>query len=131
MDYIKNFRRALNAERLRDKDISQTIADYAIIPGRVMINAMGEAYADVNFQVKFVDLPYFTYGFETKEGDRTFAGESPTGTAHVSEWKTIERLPNGVFYTGAKIQIVTTGRFYQKMILNFQFAGTALTNPSI
>lgn len=128
---INQFRSAHNNEQRRRLDLSGVAADVAVVPGRVMINAAGEAYADVDFGVRFTTLPYFTVGFEVSEGEVLVPGEMPTGTAHVSQWKTIERLPISVYYTGATIRVVTTGQFYQKMILNYQFVGTALSNPSI
>lgn len=129
--HINSMRNMLRNEETRRRDLSQVAADYAIIPGRVMINAAGEAYTDVDFGVRFTTLPYFTYGFEMKEGEVYVPGQMPTGSAHVSAWKTIEKLPVSVYYSGATIRVVTTGQFYQKMILNFQFAGTTITNPSI
>jgi hypothetical protein len=128
---INQFRQQTRNESLRRRDLSTVQADHAVIPGRILVNAAGEAYADVDFSVRFTSFPSFTYGFELQEGQGIISGEMPTGSAHVSGWKTIERLPVSVFYTGATIQIVTTGQFYQKMILNFEFSGMAMTNPSI
>lgn len=131
MQNINQFRKRLVNEQTRANDLQSIKGDISVVPGRVMINNAGEAYIDINFPVRFVDLPNFTSGFETQEGQGIIEGQMPTGTAHVSAWKTIERLPVSVFYTGAKIQVVTTGQFYQKMILNFSFTGTAITNPSL
>lgn len=128
---MNQFRQQYRNENLRIKDFSQVQSDYIVVPGKVMINAAGEAYTDVNFSIKFVSEPSFTYGFSLQEGQNIISGEMPTGTAHVSAWKTKERLPISVFYTGAHIQVVTTGQFYQKMILNYEFSGIAITNPSL
>lgn len=124
------FRNSLNNETTRFKDLGSVRADVVEVPGRVMINGMGEAFIDLDFPVKYSTLPNFTSGFETPEGQNLILGAMPTGRAFVSEWKTKEHLPFSVYYTGAKICVVTTGQFYQKMILNFSFSGTALSNPS-
>lgn len=128
---LNQFRQAYNNERTRVHDLNSVAATYAEVPGRVMINAAGEAYVDVNFGVKFTSLPYFKSGFEMQEGSGIISGRMPTGEAYVAEWKTTERLPFSVFYSGARIHIVTTGLFYQKMLLNYSFTGIALSNPSI
>jgi len=131
MQNINQFRKVLANEQTRAADLQTVKSDVAVVPGRVMINNAGEAYVDVNFPVRFITLPNFTAGFEILEGQGIIEGQMPTASAHVSEWKTIERLPLSVFYTGAKIQVVTIGQFYQKMILNFSFTGTSITNPSL
>ena len=128
---IEQFRTSFAAEQSRIRDIKSVAPASAQVPGRVLVNTTGEAFIDVDFPVRFSTIPYFTCGFEIMEGEVLTPGDIPTGRAFVSEWKTIERLPFSVYYTGAKICTVTTGPFYQKMILNFCFTGTALTNPSI
>jgi len=127
---ITQFRKSLNNDNLRIQDLNSVKADFAEVPGRVMINGSGEAHVDVDFPVKFTTLPFFKPGFERQEGQEFISGQMPTGRAYVAEWKTVERLPLSVYYVGAKIHVVTTGQFYDKMILNFSFTGTALTNPS-
>jgi len=128
---INQFRKQFVNEQRRALDLGSVAADYATVPGKIGINAAGEAYVDVNFPVRFTSLPAFTSGFEMQEGSGIISGLMPTGSAYVAEWKTIERLPTTVFYTGAKIHVVTTGIYYQKMILNYEFKGTAITNPSL
>lgn len=129
--HISHFRNAFNNELTRNNDLRSVAADIAEVPGRVMINAAGEAFVDVDFAVNFTTLPFFKCGFEIPENENTIPGQMPTGRAFVSEWKMRERLPFSVFYTGAKICVVTTGPYYQKMIMNFSFSGTALTNPGV
>lgn len=127
---IRQFRKLYNNEQTVLRDINSVTASPAQIVGRQAINSTGEAIADISFAVKFTTMPYFQYGFELQEGEGVVPGKLPTGSAFVSEWKTQERLPNTIFYTGARIYIVTTGFQFQKMICNFSFSGTALTNPS-
>lgn len=127
---IRQFRSQYNSEQTRARDISNIAASNAQVPARIPINSSGEATTIVTFPVKFTTQPYFTYGFEIQEGEGVVGGSLPTGSAYVSEWIKIERLPNTIFYVGAKVVAVTTGKKSQKMILNVNFSGTALTNPS-
>ena len=94
---IHHLRNKIQTEKVRALDLSNVKADHTRIPGRLMINGAGEAFADVYFNVKFIELPYFTYGFERKEGDKTFSGQMPTGSAYVASWKTIDRPPTDVY----------------------------------
>ena len=127
---IEYYRSQLNNDQTRAVDISSMASAHSEVAGRVMINAAGEAHADVSFAVRFTEPPSVKFGFSLVEGQDILAGRMPTGSAYVSEWKTIERLPFSVWYIGAKIDIVTTGLFYQKMILNYSFSGKTLTNPT-
>lgn len=127
---INVFRNEFYGEQTRAKDLQSITSSHSEVNGRVMINAAGEAHADVSFAVRFVEPPSVKFGFSLVEGQGIIPGKMPTGTAYVSEWKTIERLPFSVWYIGAKIDIVTTGLFYQKMILNYSFSGNTLTNPT-
>ena len=127
---MNQFRQALNNERTTISDIGMMSSNYSDIAGRLPINSFGEAVADVTFPVKFTSQPIFRYGFEMQEGEGIIAGEMPTGAAVVQSWGTIERLPSTIFYTGARLMIVTTGLKFQKMILNYSFSGVSLTNPS-
>lgn len=128
---MQQFRRAFNNELVRSKDLRSVAADVTNVNGRTMINGAGESFVSVDFPVRFTKLPTFTYGFEMKEGEVLIDGLKPTGSAVVSQWKTVERLPLSVYYTGAVIQVVTTGQFYQKMLLIHNFDGIALSNPSV
>lgn len=126
---INTFRSQYNSEMARIKDLGDMGASMSEVSGRVMINAAGEAYADVAFSVRFVEPPSFKSGFGLVEGADIIPGKMPTGSAYVAEWKTVERLPFSVWYVGARIHIVTTGLFYQKMTLNYSFSGKTITNP--
>lgn len=127
---IRTFRQQYNNENMTRHNIGSVAAGAAQVPGRLAINSAGEASATVMFPVKFTTQPYFTYGFELQEGEGIIGGKRPTGSAYVYEWVKIERLPNTIFYVGAKISVITTGLKYQKMICNYSFSGTALSNPS-
>lgn len=131
MTSMYNFRKSYNNDCVRQRDFVSVAADNAMVTGRTMINGAGESFVSVEFPVRFCQLPSFSYGFEMKEGEVIINGQKPTGSAVVSEWKTVERLPFSVYYTGAVIQVVTTGQFFQKMLLIHSFSGMALTNPSI
>lgn len=127
---VQAFRSQYNNEMAMRANLSRVAASPAEVPGRIAINSAGEASATVLFPVKFTSQPYFTYGFEMQTGEGVIAGKRPTGSAYVYEWIKVERLPTTVFYVGAKITMVTTGLRYQKMICNYSFSGTALSNPS-
>lgn len=131
MTNMYNFRKSYNNDRIRHRDLSMVAADNSLVTGRTMINGAGESFVTVEFPVRFTQLPSFSYGFEMKEGEAIINGQKPTGSAVVSQWITKENLPFSIFYTGAVIQVVTTGQFYQKMLLIHNFSGMALTNPSI
>ena len=141
---INSLRNSLRSEETRRRDLQSVAPSVAMVPGRVAINGSGEAYVEVAFSIRFTSLPYFTFGFERQETSSVEPvagsipsnstppkGQLPTGSAHVSEWKTIERLPFGLYYVGAKIAVVTEGLTVSKLILNYTFTGTALSNPSI
>lgn len=127
---INQFRAQFNNERTRVSDLQSVAASLTNVPARVAINSRGEASSTIMFPVKFTTQPYFSYGFEIQEGEGVMSGRLPTGSAYVDEWIKVERLPSTIFYVGAKVAIVTTGLAYQKMILNANFTGTALSNPS-
>lgn len=127
---INQFRAQFNNERTRVNDLQSVAASLTNVPARVAINSRGEASSTIMFPVKFTTQPYFSYGFEIQEGEGVMPGRLPTGSAYVDEWIKVERLPSTIFYVGAKVVIVTTGLAYQKMILNANFTGTALSNPS-
>ena len=127
---INTFRTKYLADQASLAGISGVAADVASVCGRIPINSAGEAIMDVMFPVKFTSQPNFTYGFALQEGEGVISGRMPGGTATVQKWTTVQRLPNTVFYTGARIIAVTTGLKYQKMILNFDFSGVALSDPS-
>lgn len=139
-----SLRRAFRSEQLRTNDLNSVAPSLAVIPGRAAINGSGEAYIDVTFSVKFVTLPYFSFGFELQDvksiyhttgeiptANTPISGQLPTGSAHISQWKTIERLPYGLYYTGAKIGVIIDGPSIAKMIINYTFTGKTLSNPSI
>lgn len=126
---IDQFRSDFYAEKTRVHDLRNMAPSEANVSGRVMINAAGEARALITFPVKFTTVPLFTYGFSVAEGMEPVPGRMPTASAYVARWTTIERLPFSVMYTGAEIHIVNEGAFYQKIALNYQFVGKAITNP--
>ena len=127
---MRNFRQQYNREKTLIHDIGNTRASHAEVPARLAINSKGEASGTIMFPVKFTTQPYFTYGFELQEGEGVIVGRRPSGSAYVEEWLKVERLPNTIFYVGARVFAVTDGLQYQKMILNASFSGTALSNPS-
>ena len=127
---MRHFRQRFNQEKTSMANITSVVATTAEVPARLAINSKGEAQGTIMFPVKFTTQPYFTYGFELQEGEGIIPGRRPSGSAYVEEWIKVERLPNTVFYVGAKVYAVTDGLQYQKMILNALFSGTALSNPS-
>lgn len=141
---INQIRKTFLNEQRRAMDLSTVAPKESTVVGRAAINGAGEAYVDVTFPVKFADLPYFTFGFELKEfihrpdavgvitgGGKPIQGQMPVGSAYVAEWKTIERPPYSAYYTGARICCTIEGPAATKMIINYSFAGVALSNPSI
>lgn len=124
------FRNSLNSEQTRASDLRAVSASLAEVPGFAEINGSGEGVVNVNFAIKFTEVPYFKYGFSVTHGSEYLQGYMPEATAYVAEWTTIERLPFSVWYVGAKIHTKVRGLVQQKMILNFSFSGTALSNPS-
>ena len=131
MTSMYNFRKSYNNDCVRQRDFVSVAADNAMVTGRTMINGAGESFVSVDFPVRFSQLPSFSFGFEMKDGEVVIDGQKPTGSAVVTQWKIIERLPFSVYYTGAVIQVVTTGPFYQKMLFIHNFSGMALSNPSL
>ena len=127
---INQFRAKFNNENTMRNDLSSVVSSYATVPGRIPVNAAGEARATINFPVKFTSQPSFTFGLELQEGEGTIPGQRPSGSVYVERWITQERLPSTIFYVGADVVGVLDGLPQQKLILNVAFSGVALSNPS-
>jgi len=138
-----NIRKSFLADQRRALDISSVAAGTSMVTGRAAVNGSGEALVDVQFPARFTTLPYFSFGFELQDTSEAnpeapitsvnaaSKGLLPTGSAHIATWKTIERLPFGVYYVGATVGVIVDGASNGKIIINYSFSGTALSNPSL
>jgi len=126
---IENFRTRQRLDRALTEGIDDMSAGPTIIAGELKLDGAGEQLIPVNFTVPFSEKPILSHSFEVKEGDVLVSGSYPTASVGVAQWATYTISPQSLLYIGANLVIVTTGVWYQKLIVNWQFQGIAYQNP--
>lgn len=100
------------------------------LQGKFPFDGAGEKVVELMFPYSFMgDPPFLSFSAELKEGDVLIAGSMPTCSVIVGGWLTQEMPPHGRLFSGAKLIVVTTGVWYQKMMIHWTFTGTAISNP--
>lgn len=110
--------------------LSDMSAGPLTLQGKFPFDGAGEKVVDLIFPHHFMgEAPFLSFSAELKEGDVMVSGSMPTCSVVVAGWLTQEMPPHGRLYTGAKLAVVTTGVWYQKMMIHWTFTGTAISNP--
>lgn len=104
-----------------------------VIPGFKELLGAGEILIEVTFPVRFIQIPVFTYGASLAPGTQLVDGSYPVVSAVVAYWQ-VKRLDEGEevsreHFTGAELAVTASGPTDQRLLLNWQFSGMALTNP--
>jgi hypothetical protein len=101
--------------------------------GTILVSGVGsatEAVAVVAFVNVFIEEPTFTYGWALKPGQSVTAGNFPTGSAFVMEWKNPSSTTPFLTYEGCTVGMVTSGVDGQQFYLHYTFSGRALGYPA-
>lgn len=118
---------------VRDANVAATTH---VIQGFREIVGSGENLVDVRFPVVYTQIPFFTFGWSLVPGSELVDGQYPSVTAGVAYWEVNEPdldlygAPLRQHYRGAQLAVVTVAPETQRIILNWQFSGMALTNPA-
>ena len=106
-----------------------------VIPGFRELLGAGESLVDVKFPVAFIQMPVFVYGAALAPGSELIDGSYPVVSAVVAYWdvsqpdKESNNSVSRQYFTGAQVAVTTSGPETQRLIMNWQFSGLALTNP--
>jgi hypothetical protein len=118
----------------RDELLTGSTAGESIVKGKIKINGGGDAEADINFPVWFIESPHMTFGGEVSGSVDLTLGSFPIISAIVGRW-TIKELDSTEtrtfgrkFYTGCQLLISVDGT--TDVIIHYQFTGTSITNPT-
>lgn len=111
------------------------MADFSIRPTRIAgfdkVVDPGEVLFEVNFPVWFVERPAMSFSGELPEGVAPVDGKFPTVSVVVARWKkSLPDRPDGGFYSGAFLAVVTTGHAGLEMLVHWQAEGKAMRNPA-
>lgn len=102
------------------------------VSGRVRVIGTGEVTVDVDFPVRFREIPIFLSGSTLGDNYTPAAGRFPTLNATVVNWVKRDEVTEGGFggyYVGATIAIVVSGSTDQHIWLNWCMEGKAVRNP--
>jgi hypothetical protein len=100
------------------------------LQGRTQILGVGEVSFDVEFPVKFVEVPILSFGGELDKTSVVTATTFPTISVCVIEWENEEaRLGDDGLFVGATLAVVTGGNPGQSIWVHWTFDGKALRNP--
>lgn len=98
------------------------------VPGFLNVIGVGSSVQDVNFPVKFVELPAFTSGWSLEDGQALQKGNYPRIDVGVATWHYEEHAMHVRYYVGATLAIVALGRADQRAIVHWQCEGKCLGN---
>jgi len=100
-----------------------------VIPGFRELLGAGEILIEVSFPVNFIELPVFTYGASLAPGTELISGQYPVVSAVVAYWQVKQEGDSSEQFVGAELAVTASGPTDQRLLLNWQFSGVALTNP--
>ncbi len=113
--------------------VDQTTPDVYVVGGRYLIDGMGESIQSVNFPIKFIEIPLFSYGFELAPGHALESGSFPSGTSIITKWSTVSDEIAGYqaqeLYEGATIGVSLVGSSGQKIWVHWRMEGVAIVSP--
>jgi hypothetical protein len=89
------------------------------------VHGAGEAAVDINFPVKFSELPNVSDGTSLKAGSVVEEGNMPHGHACVLEWQ----FDGADAYIGATVGLVMYGSDDQDALIHLGVEGKALQAP--
>lgn len=126
---------ASNLPALSD-NIRQQVERQEAVQGQVIkvhtfvhVTGVGEASVDVDFSARFIEKPLLSCGAELDENQSPIAGNFPTVSAMVANWKFEELDKYRKYYVGATYAIVLTGKSDQKTWVHLGVEGRALLGP--
>lgn len=100
------------------------------VAGFIELSDVGEVTVEVNFPVRFIERPAFSFGAEMGENQQILPGQFPTAYGMVLRWNFGIREETGAkFYDGATLIIVSKGAPQQRIVFHWQMEGRALRNP--
>lgn len=120
---------AVNRRMMVDAGRVDMFGSAAFIGGRFLVGDIGEVTVQVAFPMTYTEEPLFFFGGAMDFNQGITPGYFPTLSCVVGSWITTPRGPNGLYYTGANIVVVTTGTADQRMWVHWHVLGSALTNP--
>jgi len=120
---------AVNRRMMVDAGRSDMFGSTAFIGGKFMVGDIGEVAVEVAFPMTFTEEPLFFFGGAMDFNQTITPNFFPTVSCVVGKWTTTPRGPNGLYYVGAQIVVVTTGVADQRMWIHWHVLGSALTNP--
>jgi hypothetical protein len=111
------------------------MADFAVKPTRIAgfdkTVGPGEVMFEVNFPVWFVERPAMSFSGELPENVAPVERKFPTVSVVVAKWKMVQaERPDGGFYGGAFLVVVTTGHAELEVLVHWQAEGKAMRNPA-
>ena len=98
------------------------------VEGTTPLGNIGEALVTVDFGRWFIEKPSIAGAGEMFDNEPLEAGNYPTWSVGVFRWVTRERA-GSIFYTGAQLVLVSTGRSGMRSFVHWQVKGLALRNP--
>jgi hypothetical protein len=99
------------------------------ISGVFLVDAAGEATLTVNFPVRFIERPCFTFGSELHLDTVPIAGNFPEVNVVISRWVT-EGDTAKRYFRGCTFLVKTRGPISQRVWIHWRVSGKAITNPS-
>lgn len=95
------------------------------VQGFITIAGAGASLQDVNFPVKFVELPAYSFGWSLEDGQSLENGNYPRIDIGVAAWR-YEDHPRVRYYVGARLAVNSCGRDDQRVIGHWQCEGRCL-----
>lgn len=100
--------------------------------GKTLVRGSGEVAVDVYFPVTFTEEPVMTFGGALDLNEPLEDGNFPTVSCVVAKFLKKEKQQGedaGLYYVGATLAIVTTGRADQFMNVHWVAEARAFQNP--
>src|SRR5687767_3614383 len=107
--------RAFESRRGEVERVAQLGVQIYTVTEFVQVDGTGQNIGDVNFPVQFIEKPSFWSGFVMGPNEAVDADDIPRTSALVLEWIVRRAVPDGFYYTGARIgYVVENGRLDQR-----------------
>ena len=100
------------------------------LQGRTQVLGVGEVSFDVDFPIKFIEVPHLSFGAELDKTSVATATKFPTVSVCVTDWRNEDQsLGHEGLYIGASLGVVVGGQAGQAIWVHWTFDGKALRTP--
>lgn len=96
------------------------------IHGFIAVSGTGMSTQDVNFPVRFLELPALSFSWSLEDGQQLQQANFPRVDVGVARWLYEEHPMQVRYYAGAQLAITASGRGDQKLIVHWQAEGRTI-----